>query len=351
MAYSRVKLRFVRGVEVTFSDRWRALRQIERLAEEGTYEPVIVYGPEGCGKTALFKQAYEILESSGYAVVYVNPVEDEEKEWRLRVSLNSAGIVEDILRVSVGEKGAALVDLALKLFGVLSKRRKFVALLADDIFQAVGLDRAEIYTKMLSNFVEYPPEGLEKAVLIVGSSEGITKTRVGRHRWASIRIMWNMPREGFRELYDQIPGEKPPFEEVWKLTGGSPGMLRKLYMYSWSADAVIDGIVAARGLKRFVDRLTEVQHRVLEESIENPDVLVIRLREARTKQEKDEVLALMESLVELNLIVDDVSIRSEHIWIDEPPATDRSIGVGDEAAWQSPLHREAIRRALGSLQT
>ncbi|ADM27525.1 ATPase [Ignisphaera aggregans DSM 17230] len=350
MAYSRVKLRFARGVEVTFANRDKALKQIEKLAEEGIYEPIVIYGPEGCGKTALFKQTYEILESMGYTVIYVNPIEDEEEEWRIRVSPDSRSIVEDVLRVAVGEKGATLVDLAIKIFGILSKRRKLVALLADDIFQAVGLDRAEIYVKRLLNFVEYPPEELEKAFIFVGSSEGITKTRVGRHRWAGIRIMWNMSRDGFRELYEQIPGEKPQFEEIWRLTGGNPGMLKKLYMYSWSADSVIDGIIAARGLKRFIDRLSDTQRRVLLESIEDPDALVFRLREARTRQEKDEIITLIDSLIELNLIVDDVSIRSEHIWIDEPPTTDRDIGIGDETAWQSPLHREAIRKTLKTHQ-
>jgi hypothetical protein len=33
-------------------------------------------------------------------------------------------------------------------------------------------------------------------------------------------MMWNMPREGFRQLYETLPGEKPPFEDVWRLTGG-----------------------------------------------------------------------------------------------------------------------------------
>jgi hypothetical protein len=41
--------------------------------------------------------------------------------------------------------------------------------------------------------------------------------------------MWNMSRKGFEELYEKVPGPKPDFEEVWRLTGGNPEMLAKLY--------------------------------------------------------------------------------------------------------------------------
>jgi hypothetical protein len=34
-------------------------------------------------------------------------------------------------------------------------------------------------------------------------------------------------------------------------------------------------------------------------------------------------------------------------WVDEPPLEkDPEIGVGREVAWQTPLHREAVKRAL-----
>jgi len=345
MSWGRIRLRFARGVEVTFADRWRALRQIEEFAAKGTWKPVVVYGPEGCGKTALLRQAFEVLQSFGYSVIYVSPLEEED-EWRIRVSPEVVEAARDLVTLALGERGAVLVDLTLRMLSALSKRRKLVAILMDDVFQAIGLDKAEIYVKRLLNFVEYPPEGLESAVVIVGSSEGVTKTRVGRHRWADIYLMWNMPKEGFRELYDQIPGDKPPFEEVWKLTGGNPGALKDLYLSGWSIEKAIERIVSGRGLKKVVGDLAESQRRILIEAVEDPDALYRRLREAQTREEKKVVSELIDRLVELNLIVDDVSIRSEHIWIDEPPATDRGIGVGDEAAWQSPLHREAVRTAL-----
>ena len=39
--------------------------------------------------------------------------------------------------------------------------------------------------------------------------------------------------------------------------------------------------------------------------------------------------------------------RYEYLWVDEPPPErDPELGVGRNVAWQTPLHREAVRRAL-----
>jgi hypothetical protein len=55
----------------------------------------------------------------------------------------------------------------------------------------------------------------------------------------------------------------------------------------------------------------------------------------------------MEKLAELNLIVDSIEGRESWHWVDQPPAErNLEIGIGWHAAWQSPLHREAVRRAL-----
>jgi hypothetical protein len=50
-----------------------------------------------------------------------------------------------------------------------------VAFLVDDVFQAIGLDKAEMYTKILLNIIEYPPESYEKIVIIVTTSEGFSR--------------------------------------------------------------------------------------------------------------------------------------------------------------------------------
>ncbi len=72
-AMKRIRLRFTRDVDVVFADREGGIRRAEELAEKGTRFPLVVFGPEGCGKTAWLRQVAEILRSAEYDVVYVNP--------------------------------------------------------------------------------------------------------------------------------------------------------------------------------------------------------------------------------------------------------------------------------------
>jgi ABC-type taurine transport system ATPase subunit len=55
MLIERVKLSLVPGLEIEFTGRGRGVRQVYELAERGTRAPVVVYGPEGCGKTSWLK--------------------------------------------------------------------------------------------------------------------------------------------------------------------------------------------------------------------------------------------------------------------------------------------------------
>jgi predicted AAA+ superfamily ATPase len=53
---NKIKLSFTAGLEVEFVDRERAIKQVEELAEKGTRFPIVIFGPEGCGKTAWLKR-------------------------------------------------------------------------------------------------------------------------------------------------------------------------------------------------------------------------------------------------------------------------------------------------------
>jgi hypothetical protein len=57
--------------------------------------------------------------------------------------------------------------------------RKRVAILVDDVFQAVGLDKAGIYVKSLLNIIEYPPRSYEG---IVGCGRHQRGGNAGRDR-------------------------------------------------------------------------------------------------------------------------------------------------------------------------
>ena len=143
-----------------------------------------------------------------------------------------------------------------------------------------------------------------------------------------------MSKEGFQELYERLPGEKPPFEEVWRWTGGNPGMLRQFYAAGWDVERVLAALIRQKELTREFARRWG---RWLEKAVEDPEAL----------WEPDAPEELINTLVEKNLIVYNMYDRDQFFWVDTPPPErDLEIGIGKDVAWQTPIHREAVRRAL-----
>jgi len=330
----RVKLSFTTGVEVNFCDREVAIKQVEELAERGTRFPIVVFGPEGCGKTAWLKQTAEMLRELNYEAIYIDPI---HKDFIAHTD------VEEVVRKlaeaaseAVGVAEVRLATLAIDAVKWLISRwgRGRVAVLVDDVFQAIGIDKAARYVKALLGLVEYPPEGYEKIVVIAATSEGASKREIGRHLWATIKPMWNMSRRGFEELYEKLPGSKPRFEDVWAITGGNPRILSQLYEANWDVDTVTAWLIRAKELtKDFVKKWGTYLRRV----VEDPQSL----------WEENFPNDFREELIAKNLIVYNIYDRDTRFWIDEPPPEkDLELGIGKDVAWQTPLHREAVRRAM-----
>ena len=330
----KVKLSFAPGLEVEFIDREKGIEQIFERAERGTWKPVVVFGPEGCGKSAWLKQAVEVLRETGYETLYIDP---------LHRTFIAYSDIKDIIRklseattevIGVAEVKLAtlVIDAVKELIGIWRKER--VAVLIDEVFQAIGLDKAEIYVKSLLNLIEYPPRSYERMVIIVATNEGVTRRKIGRHGWASLRPMWNMSRKGFEELYEKIPSPKPEFEDIWKLTGGNPDMLSKLYQAEWNVNRVITELINS---KEITSSFIEKWKSWLEEAVKDPDILW----RANVPDE------LVRELIAKNLIVYNMYDRDPWFWIDEPPLEkDLDLGIGKHVAWQTPLHREAVKRAI-----
>ena len=70
----RIKLRF-EDLQIEFTDRDRALRQATEWADKGTGIPVVIFGPEGCGKTAFLLQAAAMLRELDYDIFYLHPLD------------------------------------------------------------------------------------------------------------------------------------------------------------------------------------------------------------------------------------------------------------------------------------
>jgi hypothetical protein len=329
----KIKLPFTPRIEVEFTNRDRGIKQIYEIGERGTRFPIVVFGPEGCGKTSWLKQATVILGEMGFEVFYVNPLyRDFIAKTDIREVVNK--FIEAVSEaIGVQFKLAALVTLIVRELLTRWGKKK-IAVLVDDVFQAIGLDKAEFYVKELLGLIEHPPASYDNIVAIVATSEGVTRQRIGRHLWAMIMPMWNMSREGFEELYSVVPGSKLSFNDIWRLTGGNPRIYSLLYQVDWDVDKVIVDLVKEKELTpSFISKWRSW----LEKAVEDPDILW----DPSTPRE------LVSGLIERNLITYDLYPRDQRFWIDEyPPERDLDIGVGRYVAWQTPLHREAVRRAL-----
>jgi len=146
--------------------------------------------------------------------------------------------------------------------------------------------------------------------------------------------MWNMDRKGFEELYERIPNPKPCFDDVWRLTGGNPRVFSLLYRYGWDIDLIISRLAIDKNLTpNFVSRW----RKWLELVVEDPDSL----------WGPDVPEELVNELISRNFIVYFLHKKHPQLWIDEPPSEkDLEIGVGKYVAWQTPLHREAVKKVL-----
>ena len=338
----RVQLPFLPQIQVPFSDRARALAQVEELARRGVRAPLVVFGPEGCGKSAWLRQSAEILRERGYDVVYVDlthrnylPYTDIES---VASKLGEAASIPGVESVKLA---ALVVELAKELVKLGKKK---VAVLVDEAFRPIGVGKAAVYVKSLLSLIEYPPRSYERIVAIATTSEGLTRSGIGRHRWADLAPMWNMLRQGFIELYEQVNwkegGYPPPSgltpDEAWLITGGNPYMLAKLAEAQWSPEKLARRMLSLRKLQYFVNSLSADEKRWLQDATEDPDTLFTRER-----------IPLLNKLVKRNLVVDDIPPRNTDLWIDTPPPEkDADLGIGKHVAWQTPIHREAVKTAL-----
>ena len=134
----RVRLSFAKGLEVEFIDRDRAIKQVYELGGKGTRYPMVVFGPEGCGKTSWLLQAVEILKELRFDVVYFNPLMR-----RFDVEVGIEGLkqkaLEIIKQVAAEHELARLVWLVIDFANeALKHRRRKLAIIVDDTFHLIG---------------------------------------------------------------------------------------------------------------------------------------------------------------------------------------------------------------------
>ncbi|MGC9227765.1 ATP-binding protein, partial [Caldivirga sp.] len=177
----RIRLNLASNLQVEFVDRDSALRRIEYWARRGMSAVQVVYGPEGCGKTAWLLQSVELLRELGFEVIYVNPI---NREFVAEVGIMNLRdrfieLVKDALaQNALGRLAWLAFDMARELIGATRGR---IAIIVDDAFQVIGIKESALYVKALLNLIEYPPEHYERIVTIVTTSEGVSRREIGRH--------------------------------------------------------------------------------------------------------------------------------------------------------------------------
>jgi Archaeal ATPase. len=143
------------GVETELVDRDRALAQLVELAEGSTWASVVVLGPEGCGKTAFLLQVASALRELRYDVFYLHTL---NRLFTADVDdTDMKTLFVDLLRKTLedekwGRLALAVFDLTRE---ILRKRRRNIAIVADNVFQAIGLDKAA-YVKDSLHMIEHP---------------------------------------------------------------------------------------------------------------------------------------------------------------------------------------------------
>jgi ABC-type Na+ transport system ATPase subunit NatA len=164
----RIKLRF-EDLQIEFTDRDRALRQVTEWADEGTGIPVVIFGPEDCGKTAFLLQAAAMLRELDYDVFYLHPLDRVFEADVEEVNVKRAFL--DLTQRALAEDALGMVTWAVFDFirEVLKRKRRKVAVVADDVFQAIGLNKAATYIKGLLNTIEHPLYSYVKHSCISGN--------------------------------------------------------------------------------------------------------------------------------------------------------------------------------------
>ena len=129
----------LRGLKIGFCNRERAIHQIVEFAEKGTWHPIVVFGPEGCGKTSWLRQALELLKGLGFSVIYFNPM---RREFLAEMGIKSVEEeVSELLRRASSVNALAgfigyLIDFAKE---AIKLGKKKLAIIVDDAFQYVGV--------------------------------------------------------------------------------------------------------------------------------------------------------------------------------------------------------------------
>ncbi len=358
-------------MEPQFVGRARELEDIRDRNRLQRVKPYFIHGPEGCGKSRLFLEAVRRFGDwfdDGLAV-YVNAEEarDPRKIFYIavgrgvRVAKGAKDLVAGAVRAAMeflniggGSLAGSAVALAiapildrlyvkLKLMGV-----DRVLIIVDEPMRYIA-DANEIsgYAKSLYNIMNFRRGGeplFGKILNIyVLTSEGLSRDVLSRHSYVGQDFLWYLSREEYEELYYKLleiyrppdPSRSVSFDDVWRLYGGSPRRLIELALdHGWDVRAHLEKIYDEKKIPRIV-------YNAREEGL--LDNLAAVTEDPDNMYRMSGMLRLIKILVQENLVIELPSGKG--IGGIEIPRN-RELGVGRYWAWQVPVYRELIARAV-----
>ena len=327
--------------EPVFIDRLLEIEALRSLSYRGTYLPVYIYGPEGCGKSRLLK---EFIESFDGVAIYIDALEarDPRKAVRLNSSLRIGyEAIKSIASTVSGDIGRFLAERIVEILEGLSAKISFsgrnIVIAIDDVTRSIGVEKVEWYLKWLYEqskriYRELTPKSV---AIIATTSEGLSLRSIIKHTYTNIKLIWNLSYKSLRELAIQLdPPNDEIIDELWMATGGNPRSLLEIaFDYSWNIRSwkrdlenrliTISSTIKSKGLKKEVIEIIEVP----DTPIDNP---TSRFEEA------------VDILIDGNLIIYK-GFKTIH---GHEVSANPDLGIGRYYAWQIPAKREILKSLL-----
>ena len=321
---------FIEGLNkwIRFVNRAYEVKQLLNIVRKGTAFPIAIYGPEGCGKTTLLRYLVKkVLNTINSLVIYVDALEEFSIERALLTSHKEIfELVEGLISLPIG---ATLAKAVMNIISKLSRRialsGRNVLIIVDDVYRAIGLDNVSRYTKSLYEWINYLHENFNagNVAIILTTSEGLSKRELSRHTYVQIYMMWNLPKDGFTELVNELnPPVDIDLDTLWRYTGGNPRALIELSQLNWDVGLWIRKI--------FEDKIRPIARLIPKTSLLD------------VAKDPDSNWEIARKLEEYGLMIEVRRVLT----IGEPPKRDVELGIGEEWAWQIPAYKWAIEHFI-----
>ncbi len=319
---------YIYGRGICFSDRELEYKWfLEKIKKYNTL-PLIIYGPEGCGKTTLLKYLLYRLDKIDYTTIYINALAENPLDILYVNRVDSSTLIGEVASLMELPFAKLLSTILSKVVEMLWRRfrgfGKGLVIVIDDVYKAIGLENVERYTKLVYEWItwKFPRYHIDNLLIIITTSEGVSKRILSRHSYLRIVMIWNLDFKGYSEFIEQLNKEIDPWR-LYRVVGGNPRLTIELMEYNWNIE-----LLKRVYKERIIDviKSLKISKEKLRLLIEDPD------SDSETAYKLEDIGFM------IRLLREDM--------LGEKPSVLKEIGVGREWAWQTPLYRDIVRELV-----